>query len=84
MYGAELRGEGRPIKSLWTRGSPSPEIRALEARGAEGGRTRRVASGGDRLFSCHRKLGLAAGKVKGRRNEKAVTVPRPPGDCPTH
>ena len=77
MYGAELRGEQRPIKSGWTRGSPIPETGSLELPGVGRGRTRRAASTGDRVFSCHRKLGLAAGKAKGRRNEKAVKGPRP-------
>lgn len=86
MYGAELRGEQRPVKSQWARGSPIPETGSLELPGVGRGRTRRAASVGDRVFVCHRKLGLAAGKAKGRRNEKAVKVPRPrpPGDCPTH
>ena len=77
MYGAELRGEQRLIKSRWTRGSPIPETGSLELPGVGRGRTRRAASTGDRVFSCHRKLGLAAGKAKGRRNEKAVKGPRP-------
>lgn len=83
MNGAEVRGEGKTIKSPWARGSPSPTTPALQAGGGERDRSRRADSGGDRGFFCHRKLGRAAGKEKGRRNEKAVTVPRPPGDCPT-
>ena len=68
MYGAELRGEQRPIKSRWARGSPIPETGSLDLPAVGRGRTRRAVSGGDRVFVRHRKLGLAAGKAKGRRN----------------
>lgn len=47
VFGAEVRGEGRTIKSPWARGYPNPDTWALEARGGERDRTRRAASGGE-------------------------------------
>lgn len=72
---AQRRAEAS--KQLVDKRLSSPRDRISRVAGVARGRTRLAGSAGDRVFSCHRKLGLAAGKAKGRRNEKAVKGPRP-------